>query len=302
MLEVIVYRILRLFVRIMSSIPLPVVQFMGKMLGTLAFLVPMSRKTVALDNLMQSFRSEMSEEGAKRLLRKVYIHFGQMLLEVPQAMRLNPENAHRYVTFESEERLLDALKKGQGVLALTGHLGNWEIESTAVAMRFGNLAVVARRMDFAPLERLVMDLRSMYGTKIIPKQRSMRKLLSSLKTNKIIGVLLDQNVDWYEGVFVNFFGRPACTNKGLALVALKTGVPVVPIFSAKARDGRYRVMIGKEVDLIRTGDKLRDVQENTALFTNIIERHIREHPEQYFWFHRRWKTKNYCPLPPGYFS
>jgi len=80
----------------------------------------MSRKTVALDNLMQSFRSEMSEEGAKRLLRKVYIHFGQMLLEVPQAMRLNPENAHRYVTFESEERLLDALKKGQGVLALKG--------------------------------------------------------------------------------------------------------------------------------------------------------------------------------------
>jgi KDO2-lipid IV(A) lauroyltransferase len=142
----------------------------------------------------------------------------------------------------------------------------------------------------------------MYGTEIIPKQRSMRKLLSSLKTNKIIGVLLDQNVDWYEGVFVNFFGRPACTNKGLALVALKTGVPVVPIFSAKARDGRYRVMIGKEVDLIRTGDKLRDVQENTALFTNIIERHIREHPEQYFWFHKRWKTKNYCPLPPGYFS
>lgn len=302
MLEVIVYRILRLLVRIVSRIPLPVVQFMGKMLGTLAFLVPMSRKAVALDNLMQSFRSEMSEEGAKRLLRKVYIHFGQMLLEIPQAMRLTPENAHRYVTFESEERLLDALKKGQGVLALTGHLGNWEIESTAVAMRFGNLAVVARRMDFAPLERLVRDLRSMYGTEIIPKQRSMRKLLSSLKTNKIIGVLLDQNVDWYEGVFVNFFGRPACTNKGLALVALKTGVPVVPIFSAKARDGRYRVMIGKEVDLIRTGDKLRDVQENTALFTNIIERHIREHPEQYFWFHKRWKTKNYCPLPPGYFS
>jgi KDO2-lipid IV(A) lauroyltransferase len=150
-------------------------------------------------------------------------------------------------------------------------------------------------MDFEPLGRLMIDLRSRYGTEIIPKQRSMRKLLTSLRANKIIGIMLDQNVDWYEGAFVDFFGRPACTNKGLALVALKTGAPVVPIFSARAKDGRYRIIIDKEVDLIRTGDKLKDVEENTALFTSIIERHIREHPEQYFWFHKRWKTKNHCP-------
>lgn len=302
MLDDITYRFLRLFVRMASSIPLSVTQFSGRMLGALAFFIPMSRKAVALDNLLQSFGPEMSKKHAWRLLRKVYIHFGQMFLEVPHAMRLNPGNLHRYVVFESEEHCLDALKKGKGVLALTGHLGNWELESTAVAMRFGNLAVVARPMDFQPLEKLVVELRSRYGTEIIPKQRSMRKLLTSLKANKIIGVLLDQNVDWYEGAFVNFFGRPACTNKGLALVALKTGASVVPIFSAKAKDGRYRIKIGKEVDLIRTGDKLRDVEENTALFTRIIERHIRENPEQYFWFHKRWKTKNYCPLPPGFFG
>jgi len=302
MFDNITYRLLRLFIRMVSCVPLPVAQFTGRWFGNLAFLLPMSRKAVALDNLIQSFGPEMNKEGAKRLLRKVYIHFGQMFLEVPHAVRLNPRNVHRYVTFESEEHLLDALKKEKGVFALTGHLGNWEIESTAVAMRFGNLAVVARPMDFEPLERLVIDLRSRYGTEIIPKQRSMRKLLMSLRENKIIGILLDQNVDWYEGAFVNFFGRPACTNKGLALVALKTGAPVVPIFSAKAKDGRYRIMIGKEVDLIRTGDKLRDVEENTALFTSIIERHIRGHPDQWFWFHKRWKTKNYCPLPPGYFG
>jgi KDO2-lipid IV(A) lauroyltransferase len=300
MLDNLIYRHLRLFIRMVSCIPLPLVQFTGKMLGTLASFVPMSRKEVALDNLMQSFGPEMNEGDAKRFLRKIYIHFGQMFLEVPHAMRLHPGNVNRYVTFESEEHLHDALKKGNGVLVLAGHLGNWEMMATAVAMRFGNGAVVARPMDFEPLEKLLMDLRSRYSTEIIPKQRSMRKLLRCLKDNKIIGVLLDQNVDWYEGVFVNFFGRPACTNKGLALVALKTGAPVVPIFSAKAKDGRYRIMIGKEVDLIRTGDRLKDVEENTALFTSIIERHIREHPEQYFWFHKRWKTKNYCPLPPGY--
>ena len=301
MLANVTYRLLGLFIRMVSCIPLPVAQFAGKMVGNLAFLVPMSRKAVALDNLIQSFGPEMSADEAKRLLRKVYIHFGQMFLEFPHAVRLNPGNLRRYAVFESEEHFLDALKKGKGVLAFSGHLGNWEIVSTVSAIRFGNTAVVARPMDFEPLGRLMIDLRSRFGTEIIPKQRSMRKLLTSLRANKIIGIMLDQNVDWYEGAFVNFFGRPACTNKGLALVALKTGAPVVPIFSAKAKDGRYRIMIGKEVDLIRTGDKLRDVEENTALFTSIIERHIREYPEQYFWFHKRWKTKNYCPLPPGYF-
>ena len=296
------YRLLRLFIRMMSCVPLPVAQFTGRVLGRLAFLVPLSRRTVALDNLIQSFGPEMSAEEAKRLLRKVYIHFGQMFLEFPHAVRLNPGNLHRYVVFESEDHFLDALKKGKGVLALTCHLGNWEMLSTVSAIRFGNTAVVARPLDFEPLGRLMIDLRSRYGTEIIPKQRSMRKLMTSLRENKMIGILLDQNVDWYEGAFVNFFGRPACTNKGLALVALKTGTPVVPIFSAKAKDGRYRIMIGKEVELIRTGDKLKDVEENTALFTGIIERHIREHPEQWFWFHKRWKTKNFCPLPPGYFG
>ena len=302
MLADVTYRLLRFFVRMMARIPLPVAQVLGQILGNLAFLVPMSRKTVALDNLLQSFGPEMNKESAKRLLRKTYTHFGQVFLEVPHVLNLHPGNLHRYVVFDSEDNFLNALKKGRGVLALTGHLGNWELKSVATTLRFGNCAVVARPMDFEPLQRLVTELRSRYGTEIIPKQRSMRKLLTSLKANNIIGILLDQNVDWYEGVFVNFFGRPACTNKGLALVALKTGAPVVPLFSAKEKDGRYRIMIGKEVDLIRTGDKLKDLEENTALFTSVIERYIREHPEQYFWFHKRWKTKNNCPLPPGYFS
>jgi KDO2-lipid IV(A) lauroyltransferase len=301
MLDNLTYRLLLLFIRIASCIPLSIAQSMGRTLGSLAYWVPMSRKAVAFDNLIQSFSFEITADEAKRLLKEIYIHFGQMFLEVPHTVRLNPGNVNRYVTIESEEHLHDALKKGNGVLVLTGHLGNWELMSTALAMRFRNGAVVARPMDFEPLEKLVMGLRSRYGTELIPKQRSMRKLLTSLRENKIIGILLDQNVDWYEGAFVKFFGRPACTNKGLALVALKTGAPVVPIFSAKAKNGLYRIMIGKEVDLIKTGDKLKDVEGNTALFTSIIEHHIREHPEQWFWFHKRWKTKNYCPLPPGYF-
>jgi KDO2-lipid IV(A) lauroyltransferase len=291
-----IYRLVRGLVMVGSYIPLGVAQFLGRMVGTLAFMIPMSRKKAAFENILSVFDGTMERRDAKRLLWKVFVHFGQMFFEVPHIMRLSAGNAHKYVTFEHEENLLNAYRKNRGVLALTGHVGNWELMSAAIAVHFGPGATVARPIDFSPFDKLMRDIRTRYGLEIIPKQHSMRKLIAALKQNKGIGILLDQNVDWYEGEFVNFLGRMACTNKGLALAAMKTGAAVVPIFSVRQEDGRYRIVIEKEVELTNTGDKVRDVQDNTALFTDIIETYVREYPDQWFWFHNRWKTKNYCEI------
>jgi KDO2-lipid IV(A) lauroyltransferase len=298
-LEYIVYKLLRAMILVLGFIPFSVAQFIGKMAGTLAFMVPMSRKKVALENILCSFDGMMTRTEARKLLRKVYLHFGQMFLEVPHAMRLSPQNIHKYVVFDSEQNLRDALAKGKGVLALTGHFGNWELMAAAVAMHFGNSSVVARPLDFKPADQLMIDLRSRYGSEIIPARRGMRHLIRAARRNKIIGILLDQNVDWYDGTFVDFLGRPACVNKGLALLALKTGAPVIPFFSVRDKSGRYRIIIGKEVALIRTGDKTRDIEDNTALFTSIIESYVRKYPHHWFWFHKRWKTRNCCEIQNG---
>ena len=293
-----IYRLLRSIVRFMSYIPFPVGQFMGKMLGAVFAMIPLSRFTVSQDNIMRSFGGIMGDDEVKKINRRVLYHFGQMLFEVPHILRLSNGNLDTYVEFFNEERFLEVMNKGKGVFALTGHFGNWELMSAALTLRVGATAVVARPIDFDPLDRLINELRSRFGTEIIPKQRSMRRVMKAIREKKAIGILLDQNVDWYEGVFVDFLGRRACTNKGLALLALRTGTPVVPAFSVRQKDGRYRIFLGDEVELIRTGDKTRDVEENTALFTGIIEKYIRKYPDQWFWFHNRWKTRPYCPLPP----
>ena len=119
----------------------------------------------------------------------------------------------------------------------------------------------------------------------------MGRILRLLKQGETVGVLLDQNVSWQEGVFVNFFGELACTNAGLALLALKTGAPVIPAFNLRQADGRYRVVMGPEIPVIRTGDKDLDVEKNTELFTSVIEGYIRENPDHWFWLHQRWKTR-----------
>jgi Kdo2-lipid IVA lauroyltransferase/acyltransferase len=112
-----------------------------------------------------------------------------------------------------------------------------------------------------------------------------------------VALLVDQNVDWYDGVFVPFFGDIACTNKALAVLALRTGAPVIPIYNFRRPDGGYQVVFQPEVELIRTGGTTSDIEENTALFNRIIERYVRRHPEQWFWMHQRWKTRPWQPWP-----
>lgn len=294
------FHIMFFVVRFLSRIPLRAGRHMGRTFATFFGLMPLERMTVVKENLRRALGNEFPESELRSIHKGMLRHFGQMVFEVPHILRINQSNLDTYVVFENEKYLLQALEKGKGVFALTAHFGNWELMSTAIALRFGNkIAVVARPMDSAPLERVVTRLRSRFGTEIISKQNAMRRLIKAARENKIIGILLDQNVDWYEGVFVDFFGSLACTNKGLALIALKLGAPVVPIFSVRQADGRYRVIIEKEVSLVKTGDKSKDIEENTFIFTSIIEKYVRRYPDQWLWFHQRWKTKPYCTVPPN---
>jgi KDO2-lipid IV(A) lauroyltransferase len=300
--SIVIYRLIFAVVRLMSFIPFRTGQFLGRVLGRAFAMIPMGRIRVSLDNLRHAFGEHMEASEIERLNRRVVMHFGEMLFEVPHILRLNHKNLDRYVIFENEENLLNAMDKGKGFFLLTAHFGNWELMSVVINMCFApNGAAVARPIDFSPADRVINDLRSRFGVEIITKDQGMRNIVKAVRDNRGVGILLDQNVDWYSGVFVEFLGRQACVNKGLALMAVRKGTPVLPAFSVKQPDGRYRIIFEKEVDLLITGDRTRDIEENTAIFTGIIEKYIRRYPDHWFWFHKRWKTMFYCPLPGDYF-
>ncbi|MGA7145389.1 MAG: lysophospholipid acyltransferase family protein, partial [Desulfobacterales bacterium] len=123
-----------------------------------------------------------------------------------------------------------------------------------------------------------------------------RTIIRCLNRGEMVALLMDQNVDWYEGVFVDFMGHRACTNKGLALLALKTGAPVVPCFMIREKKG-FRAEFGPEISTLKTGDKQKDIEVNTQEYNKIIENVIHRYPDQWFWIHQRWKTKPYQPWP-----
>jgi KDO2-lipid IV(A) lauroyltransferase len=146
-------------------------------------------------------------------------------------------------------------------------------------------------MDNPTLESLAAWERMYTGNAVIAKGGAMQKIREILKRNELVGILMDQNVSSREGVFVNFFGRPACTTIGLAALALDTGAPVLPTFNVRMSDGTYRLIIKEEVKIVRSGDRERDIFENTRRITNVIEDMVRTYPHQWVWLHQRWKTK-----------
>jgi Kdo2-lipid IVA lauroyltransferase/acyltransferase len=250
------------------------------------------QRLIAAHNLRIAF-PEKSDDEILRIVRGVYRNMGIVAAEFFDIPLLTKENIGELVDAEGLDHCLRALEKGRGVLLFGAHFGNWELEAVAVSLLVKPAIVIYRTLDSSLLDHLVRRVRSATGNIPLPKERAMRAMLRNLKQNGMLGILIDQNVAWYEGVFVDYFGRPACTTDGLAVLALHTRAPVLSAHMARLPDGRYRLVIGPEVEIVNTGDHDADLLANTQRFTKIIEETVRRYPDQWLWVHQRWKTQKF---------
>jgi len=276
-------------------IPTPLRRALFIGLSRLFYLLIPRQRLIATHNLRRAF-PEKSEGEILRIVRGVYRNMGIVAAEFFDIPRLTKENIAAQVETEGLENCWKALEKGQGLLLFSAHFGNWELEAAAAALLIKPAVVIYRPLDSPLLDHLVLRVRSATGNIPLAKEHAMRPMLRALKQNGILGILIDQNVDWYEGVFVDYFGRPACTTDGLALLALHTEAPVLPAYMVRLPDGRYRLVFGPEVEVIRTGDRDADILANTQRFTKVIEQIVRRYPDQWLWVHQRWKTQP-CQVP-----
>jgi len=279
------------FLAAINLIPLKFRIWLMEGLAQMLYAIDGRHRRIASRNLALAFGGKNGEERTA-IARSTFRSLGRALAEFSFIPLLTKENIDQYVFCEGVENFYRANEKGKGILFLTAHFGNWEWMAASFPLLLHRRChVIVRPLDSRFFDGIVERLRTWTGNHTVPKQKSMGRILRILKEGGVIGVLLDQNVAWQEGVFVDFFGELACTNAGVALLALKTGAPVLPAFNIRQPDGRYRVVIEPEVPLIRTGDRDLDVEKNTELFTKIIERYVRDHPDHWFWLHQRWKTR-----------
>jgi KDO2-lipid IV(A) lauroyltransferase len=253
-------------------------------------VLPKLRRTAEF-NLRLAF-PEWEDARRKTVIRAMVRNLGWMAAEFAQFPRYSKENVEHVVILDGHENFLEGQRRGKGVLYLTGHIGAWELSSFAHALYGFPLRYMARPLDNQRVDDLVNRYRCSSGNRPIFKNESARAMLQVLKEAGTIGILADQNTMPEEGVFVDFFGKTACTTTGIARVALHTEAAVVPGYAYwDERIRKYRLRFEPAVELIRTGDTELDIFVNTQRFAKVIEEIVRKHPEQWVWVHARWKTR-----------
>lgn len=240
--------------------------------------VAMRNLAMALPNLPKDDHVRIADGGFRTIAR--------LLVSFARFPRMNRSNIGYWIRYEGFEHFENARRLGKGVLFATAHLGNWELSAFAHALLAAPMQVVVRPLDNRYIDALVTERRGLSGNRLIEKKDFARGILRALAANEAVGILIDQNSSFDAGVFVDFFGIPACTGTSFAKIAAHSGAAVIPGFALwSEEENKFILHFYPPVEI--TGDAYAD----TARLQAVLERVIREHPDQWLWMHRRWKTR-----------
>ena len=259
-------------------------------------LLPKLRKT-GLRNLEIAFPEKtVAERDA--ILRGTFENLGRVLGDLSQFRKYTRERLAELIDFNLDDEtknLYEMQKTGQGFLITTGHLGNWEMLVLGFAALYEPISYLARPLDNPMLDDMLNARRTTFGNTPINKKNSARLAITILRDGGILGILSDVNAQVKEGVFVPFFGVPACTSSGAAVMAIRSNALIYPTFCVWDKNiDRYKFVHGTLLKPVNSGDRKQDIIDTTAAFTAEIEKIVRAYPDQWMWIHRRWKTR-----PPG---
>ncbi len=282
------YSVALCVIKTLEWAPLGAAYWLGSRYAALLDRAVPRLRGVALRNLRMAM-PELSEERRATIADGVFRSIGRLMATFAKLPSLNSDNVSRSIRYEGVEHFDEALRQGRGVLFATAHLGNWELSAFAHALMRAPMHVVVRPLDNPLLDAFVERRRALSGNRPLFKKDFARAILKALAANEAVGILIDQNSATDTGVFVDFFGIPACTGSGFAKIAARSGAAVIPGFALWSdEERRYVLRFYPPVPM--TGDAARDTQTLQLR----LEEVIRAYPDQWLWIHRRWKTR-----PPG---
>jgi len=260
------------------------------LLAALWYRLDRRHREIVRRNLAFAYGTELSAADRERLAREVFVHFVRFAWEMVVLLLAPLSYVKKQMVLLGAENHAAALRKGRGAIALVAHAGNWEYTGVGYALHLWPLAVVARELDNPLGRRLARYIRERSGNWMVNKQGGLKNILSHLRQNRLVGIVVDQNTTAREGVLVDFFGKPARTTPVAALLA-RRGVPVLPSLSRRLPDGRHLLVLFSELPFEKTGDLKADIQRYLTRQNQIIEAWVRQEPAQWLWLHRRWKNQ-----------
>jgi KDO2-lipid IV(A) lauroyltransferase len=266
-------------------------QILVNVLGDLWYSLDRRHREIALRNLAFAYGDSLSATERQRLAREVFRHFVRFAFESVELLVAPFAHIKKKVVIVGEEFFQEALTQGRGAIIITAHAGNWEYGMFGFGLHCGAAAAVGREPDQPWLRPLLHRLRTRGGNWWIGKRQALKEILTHLRQNRMVGIVMDQNTASEEGLLVDFFGKPARTTPVAAILARRRGVPVLPGFMRRLPDGRHLVLFLPPIPLRKTGDVEADILHHLTQQSLALEAWVRRHPEQWLWFHRRWKNQ-----------
>jgi KDO2-lipid IV(A) lauroyltransferase len=288
-----VYILLRILGFFVNILPEGCALWIGKQLGNLMYALDLEHRRVAIDNLKIAFGEEKTATEMRSIARKNFQNIGMMAIEFFRIPKMDLETYKRKVTVEGLDKALKVLDENRGALLLLGHFGNWELMVPMSRIIQRPILAIAKPIKKNPwLDRWIIQSREKMGLKIIPPVNATQKVVHALSQNYPVAILFDQRGKRSKGIWADFFGRKVPTTAGLAVMALKSGAPVLPVFMIREGSDKHHLIIRDPLELIHTGDFKHDVEANTQLFNQVLESAIRQYPDQWLWIHRRFERKS----------
>ncbi len=290
-LALIEYLALRFSEKILLMLPQSLKYLCGRGIGSLIYFLAPSLREETLKGLITAYSHEKSRDEIHEIRRKCFTHLGAFVIEILEMTQYQNGGLSKAVRFsERSLETIDALhRRGRGIICLSAHYGNWELLALVIARLDYTLNIVYRPLDNERINRYINDIRTRHPSRLIPREKAYRRGSEALSHNEIVALLVDQNQS-VNGVFVPFFGKLASTAKGAAILARRTDASVMGAYIQRNPDFTHTVTF-KEIEVINASSSQEYIYKNTHSFTCFFENVIRDRPEQWFWFHPRWKSR-----------
>ena len=286
------FPVFRALIGLVRRMPRRVALAFGARCGDIAYYILPQRRRVAHRNLDIAYGESMSRGDRYRIVRRSFRNIGMDTVEFLRWDDLDAEYFRRHVEIQGLEHVRAAFARGQGVVAISAHLGHFQLIAAALnKLGIGRCLVVGRTIKASRFDAEIRRLREAAGIWSLPPKNAILPIYLALRRNDAVGIVMDQNIGWARAVFVDFFGKPAATTPGAAIVAGRRETTVLGCFAVRLKDLSHRIVFTEPIPYVRLDDPDETVLENTRRYTCLIEAWVRRHPDQWFWLHRRWRTR-----------
>ena len=279
----------KIYSKFISSLQPYFIAKIGKAFGLFCYFVDIRHRRIVRKNLKFIFPS-WPNFLIKKTSKRIFQNTGISFFEIIQMRHFTREDVLKKIRIKGKENLYCASKSSSGAIFIGAHFGNWEMSQIYIeCLLQTHFVIVARTVRPSHLNNWLNRLRSSFGSTIINKKGALPKLMRALRSGALVGLVIDQGTTFSEGVEIKFLGKTATATPSAAILARRFGSPILPVFCVREDDGILTVIVEAPLSLKKTDDRNADIIENTQLMNDAIERMIIAYPDQWFWFHKRWK-------------